>query len=337
MKNQYNYWYTPYFNALPTGNNPFTIEMRYANGASPISLSWGGRDASTGNSIGFVGSNQFRHEFVANSVLATATNVKATPNTVVATYQNNTGSVLTARRQYLNATLLPFTTTNAAQPNVTANMCLFVGSYMNSRPCHASNTNTYDNKNLKIQSVRIYNRALTDLEIAQNYAIDEKRFAEPPTVMIGENPCTNIVVISTTKIQCKAPQGTENTTVDVTITDRSGNTETLEQAYTYLPSGTMKITKLDPKVGPSFGGSKIRLTGENLSISKVTIAGKTCTSFEQNAENTTYTCTVPEAENITQDTFVDVVVTPNSGNNYVFAQGFQYIFARKNPVEFNVE
>ncbi|MDR1034223.1 MAG: IPT/TIG domain-containing protein [Bifidobacteriaceae bacterium] len=190
-----------------------------------------------------------------------------------------------------------------------------------------------------IHSLRIYDRVLSPLEIQQNAYLDQLRFLSPPVVKIGTQSCTNVVVLSTTKLQCTVPKVQSASTENITVYDSTdtelANPKTLTDAYTYVNEQSMSITTIDPKVGPSFGGSKIRLTGKNLDILKVTIAGKECTDPVL-AEKTTYTCTVPSID-ITQDTFVDVVVTPNSGNNYVFAQGFQYIFARRGPVEFNVE
>jgi hypothetical protein len=191
-----------------------------------------------------------------------------------------------------------------------------------------------------IHSLRIYDRVLSPLEIQQNAYLDQLRFLSPPVVKIGDNICTNVVVLSTTKLQCTVPQVASATTKDITVYDSTDtsftNPKTLTNAYTYVDESSMSITTIDPKAGPSFGGSKIRLTGKNLNVSKVTIAGRECTNGVQNDQNTTYICTVPEID-ITEDTFVDVIVTPNIGNNYVFAQAFQYIKAKRSPVEFNVE
>jgi hypothetical protein len=189
-------------------------------------------------------------------------------------------------------------------------------------------------------SVRLYNRALAEVEIMQNSDADQLRFLAPPVVKVGDNTCTNVVVLSTTKLQCTVPQVVSASTQDITVYDSTDtefqNPKTLQQAYTYVDNDAMSITTIDPKAGPSFGGSKIRLTGKNLDISKVTISGRECTNGVQSSDNTTYTCEVPSI-GITEDTFVDVIVTPTQGNNYVFAQAFQYVKAKKNPVEFNVE
>jgi hypothetical protein len=195
-------------------------------------------------------------------------------------------------------------------------------------------------RGLEALSIRLYDRVLTEEEIARNSDLDQLRFLSPPVVKIGNNTCDNVVVLSTSKLQCTVPKVASPTTENITVYDSTdtelANPKTLSAAYTYVNEQSMSITTIDPKVGPSFGGSKIRLTGKNLDINKVTVAGKECTDPVLENGNTTYTCTVPSID-ITQDTFVDVVVIPNSGNNYVFAQGFQYIFARKSPVEFNVE
>ncbi|MDR1033243.1 MAG: IPT/TIG domain-containing protein [Bifidobacteriaceae bacterium] len=349
VKNINNYWYAPYFNALPTGNSEFTAEMRYTFvgngliGAGPwVSLAWGKRDYNKANIMGFRSATALTEGFWYNDLDVSFPGAKTTPNTYAVTYKSGTGYEQGARRIYGNAQTLSYTPTttgsylwNVPQVASGAAYCLFVGAVSQSNGCGTAIDVFYNNTNLVIQSVRIYNRTLSDLEIAHNYAIDEKRFVQPPTVMIGSSECKDVVVISTTKLQCTAPTGTLGAKP---VTVSSGDTtETLDDAYTYVNEQSMSITAIDPKVGPSFGGSKIRLTGKNLDILKVTIAGKECTKPDIADDKTIYTCTVPEAESITQDTFVDVIVTPNTGNNYVFAQGFQYIFARKNPVEFNVE
>jgi hypothetical protein len=216
--------------------------------------------------------------------------------------------------------------------NVRSNCGIFLGVRNISEERHA---NGY-----KIQSYRLYDRVLTAQEIQQNAYLDQLRFLSPPVVKIGTQSCTNVVVLSTSKLQCTVPKVASPSTENITVYDSTdtslANPKTLTDAYTYVNEQSMSIATIDPKVGPSFGGSKIRLTGKNLDIKKVTIAGKECTDPVLENKNTTYTCTVPSID-ISQDTFVDVVVTPNSGNNYVFAQGFQYIFARKGAVEFNVE
>jgi hypothetical protein len=192
----------------------------------------------------------------------------------------------------------------------------------------------------RVYAIRIYDRALTEEEIMKNSDADQLRFLAPPVVKVGDNTCTNVVVLSTTKLQCTVPQVASASTQDITVYDSTDtnfqNPKTLQQAYTYVNESAMSITTIDPKAGPSFGGSKIRLTGKNLNVSKVTIAGRDCTNGVQNDQNTTYTCEVPSID-ITEDAFVDVIVTPTQGNNYVFAQAFQYVKAKKNPVEFNVE
>ncbi|MDR1034069.1 MAG: IPT/TIG domain-containing protein [Bifidobacteriaceae bacterium] len=236
---------------------------------------------------------------------------------------------------YIDGVKIAFPTRTAGTLNICANTLTNCAITLGMR---AGETNVHSD-GYQLLSYRLYDRILTEDEIIRNSYLDQLRFLAPPVVKIGTQTCTNVVVLSTTKLQCTVPQVQSASTENITVYDSTDtgftNPKTLTQAYTYVDGNSMSITAIDPKVGPSFGGSKIRLTGKNLSISKVTIAGKDCTDPVL-AEKTTYTCTVPEAD-ITQDKFVDVVVIPNSGNNYVFAQGFQYIFARKRAVEFNVE
>jgi hypothetical protein len=77
----------------------------------------------------------------------------------------------------------------------------------------------YDDSNIIINSVRVYSRALTKDEVAQNAAIDQGRFFTPLTIKLNNtDECTNLIITSTTQMRCQMPSkataGTYNITYD---------------------------------------------------------------------------------------------------------------------------
>jgi hypothetical protein len=85
-------------------------------------------------------------------------------------------------------------------------------------------------------SVRLYDRVLTLAEIQHNAALDQKRYLAPPVVTIGDNPCTNVTVLSPRCLTCQVPEGTQGT-VNVKVFQSDGTTEilTYEDVFTYEP------------------------------------------------------------------------------------------------------
>jgi hypothetical protein len=187
---------------------------------------------------------------------------------------------------------------------------------------------------------RLYNRALTPSEIAQNAAVDQLRFQSVPAVKIGNSACTNVIVISTTQLKCTAPSGTNGTTVDVTVTDSGGVTKTITNAYTY--SSTFYIDTITPNVGPTFGGTPLTLTGNGFgtnasNIVSVTVGEVNCPLRSNPSvanSNTSYTCSIPEMQ---EDGFKNVVVTVQGGTSYTFANAFRYVEATRDPLKANVQ
>jgi hypothetical protein len=158
--------------------------------------------------------------------------------------------------------------------------------------------------------------------------------------MIGENECIDIAVLSTTQLQCTAPAGTgTNLTVSVTSGER---TQALEGAdgYTYVDANAMTVTGTSPNVGPSFGGTYIKIIGNNFGenasdISDVTIGGETCTPTTEGVTNSTtaYYCILPTID-ISENKFVDVVVTDDYGIKYELKDAFEYVKAGKDENAF---
>ncbi|MDR0955923.1 MAG: IPT/TIG domain-containing protein, partial [Candidatus Nomurabacteria bacterium] len=105
-----------------------------------------------------------------------------------------------------------------------------------------------------LYSLRIYNRVLTSAEIAQNAAVDQKRFISPPTVKIGDVDCPNVVVSSATSMSCSIPAESPGT-YPITIS-YNGASETVGQ-YTYWGVDSYTPTSGDPA-----GGETLTLTGD---------------------------------------------------------------------------
>lgn len=131
------------------------------------------------------------------------------------------------------------------------------------------------------------------------------------TVLIGGNPCTDVVVNSDTEITCTSPAGTPGATEDVQVTNNNG-TDTLSSAYSYHPVPT--LTDVSPAAGTPLGGTEITLTGTGFTANgasgtTVTIDGNACTSISVNSD-TEIVCDTPAG---TAGSTFDVVVSNSNG------------------------
>jgi hypothetical protein len=194
-------------------------------------------------------------------------------------------------------------------------------------------------KTIKLNSVRIYNRALTADEIEQNYLIDKIRFQNPvPTVKIAGNECANVVVLTSAKIQCTAPPNVDIGKKDVTV--KTGNTtKTITNGYEYASPNSFFLIDVTPNVGPTFGGTPMTLTANKANaITSVTVGGEVCVTPREGYINdvTTYTCSIPV---LTSGGDKNIVITSNV-EGVILAQtyinAFTYVEATRDPVRFNV-
>jgi hypothetical protein len=204
------------------------------------------------------------HAFWDNDIDIGFPNAQTTANTLSITYTKGTGTEYqkTARKAYGNASILGYASYNGkgqwADPNTSVDMPLNIGAAPNPL------TSSYNNTNLKIQSVRIYNIPLDQDQINNNFEVDQNRFINPPTVKIGTETCTSLVVLSPTQMSCKTPAYTgidpkpDPVNVSVTFGD---DTVTLENAFTYQD---MRLTDISPTSGPASGGQQVTITGEFL-------------------------------------------------------------------------
>ncbi len=127
--------------------------------------------------------------------------------------------------------------------------------------------------------------------------IDEVRFGTVKAPILGHYPAACAVVV-------EVPPGTGTT--DVTGTGSAGKF-TLKQAFTYLP--TVTIDSVSPNVGPSEGGTRIRVTGSHFTPEVQVLVGPLAASdVEFVSENELEATTPPGSPGL-----ADVTVVAASG------------------------
>ncbi len=98
-----------------------------------------------------------------------------------------------------------------------------------------------------------------------------------PMVHVGNVPCTDVQWASRTQITCKTPpgKGPGPAPVDITVRGYRGPSAF---AYTY---DAPTVTAVEPADGPSYGGQKITIIGQNFGSSSdeinIFIGGLPCT------------------------------------------------------------
>ncbi|MDR1591959.1 MAG: IPT/TIG domain-containing protein, partial [Prevotellaceae bacterium] len=98
---------------------------------------------------------------------------------------------------------------------------------------YTDNMNRYSNGN-KLFSVRVYNRALTPIQIENNYNVDKLRFEAPPIVRVDGKQCTNVTVLSPRVITCQVPPGTAGIVdIEVRTADDASQILWLDDEFTY--------------------------------------------------------------------------------------------------------
>src|SRR5258705_320439 len=85
-------------------------------------------------------------------------------------------------------------------------------------------------------------------------------FIRATAVRFGGTPATSFTVNSATSITATSPAGSG--TVDVTVTNSSGNSATgAVGQFTYAAAPT--VTSISPNSGPATGGTPVNITGDN--------------------------------------------------------------------------
>ena len=150
----------------------------------------------------------------------------------------------------------------------------------------------------------------------QSVTLTGTDFTGATSVTIGGNECTDLVVVNATTITCTTPAGTPGPRNVVVTTP--GGTDTLTDAYTYIPAPD--LSSLTPDEGPTTGGGTITLTGTDFTgATSVTIGGNECTSLVV-VNATTITCTVPAGTVGAKDV---VVTTP--GGTDTLTDAYTYV------------
>ncbi len=125
-----------------------------------------------------------------------------------------------------------------------------------------------------LMGYRIYNRTLSDAEVAQNLRMDQCRYngvTDPNcamTVTVGGQTCTNVNVVSDKQLTCTtpaysgaldsgtSPSGVDYKNVDV-VTTINGMTTTLTNGFTYYDNSI----SVSPNQGFYTGGDTITING----------------------------------------------------------------------------
>jgi hypothetical protein len=259
---------------LPFGNDNYTVESVFdpsqisgtSNGGF---VGWGSNpttgDNGTSNCTRFYSATatqmQFRHYWYHNDVDVRFTDIASNNiRNFAVTYNNSTEVSPDNRTFYYNGSTnsIDYTGINCGS---TTNNCrektnkhtatcgsFFIGQTIALNTydrCWPATTPTpyadYANGN-KIFSIRVYNKQLTPQEIAANYEVDRRRFTAPPTVTIGGQACSEVVVLSENFLMCKVPAGSPGTQDVVVVSD--GVISIYNNAYEYVGSTAFYINTL---------------------------------------------------------------------------------------------
>jgi hypothetical protein len=160
------------------------------------------------------------------------------------------GGLVKDSRVFINGERAPATMENTGTGGTlnTATTEVNIGRYDAIRLLYATD--------FQVLSVRLYDKTLNDDEVQKNAEVDRHRFIAPPTVTIGDNPCSEVVVLSSNFLMCKVPPGSEGQK-DVVISGVP-----YSKAYEYVNPSTFHISGISPIIGPS--GATVTLTGNRL-------------------------------------------------------------------------
>ncbi len=142
-------------------------------------------------------------------------------------------------------------------------------------------------------------------------------------VDFGATPAASFTVDSPTQITAVSPSGTDDTTVDVTVTNITGVSATnVNDQFTF--SDAPAVTSVSPTGGPLAGGTTVTITGTNLNgATAVSFGGTPATSFTVNSD-TSITAISPAHVAGT----VDITVTTPAGTSPIVAgDQFTYVNA----------
>ncbi len=81
-------------------------------------------------------------------------------------------------------------------------------------------------------------------------------------VLIDNQPCTNVVLVTSTQLTCVTPMGTVGP-ADVVVGNLDGGAVTATDGYTFLPAPV--VSSVTPNTGPNAGGQTVTIQGANFS------------------------------------------------------------------------
>ncbi|MDR0788721.1 MAG: IPT/TIG domain-containing protein [Bifidobacteriaceae bacterium] len=337
--------------AYPIGNTDRSIEITYKNASnyygasseyiSPFSYGEEGAGLTVGilfhkNSectgggtklclMPLNGHNAVNDYYIVNSRLPQSYSTPSVQNTISMAYHNSPTSP--SSKAYLNGTYFSSNNTSASGSLITpANSTVFIGRRVTSgTPAHFTG--------FTISSVRVYNKQISEQESLTNWAVDQIRFVQTPTVQIGGNACTDVVVLSTTKLQCTAPEGTSGAK---NVTYQYGNTNiTLTGGYTYATADDTIVSVISPDSAPKFGNQTITFTGQHLEadkVDKIKIGSNECTGIAHTEQNIV-SCTIPAGN----PGYVNIVLYKGDTPVLTLNSAFEYINVTKEPLKYKVK
>jgi len=137
-------------------------------------------------------------------------------------------------------------------------------------------------------------------------------------VLFGDVECTNVIVVSSTLITCVTPPGPEGF-VDVTVSNHPLSSGTLEDGFLYIPPPI--VIDVIPGEGPTFGGERVRIIGENFRDGAIVFFDDLLCTDVTFISETELECTTPPHD----AGFVDVRVVNPDGQEDTGESLYRYL------------
>jgi hypothetical protein len=155
----------------------------------------------------------------------------------------------------------------------------------------------------------------------QMVTITGTAFATVTTVKFGTTPATTVSTLSTSKITAKEPPGTTGEVVNVVVTTPRG-TSPVTSASKFTYTNAPIITGVTPSSGPTTGGTRITITGLQMTTStKVTFGTVAATSFHVTSATKVTAVDPPQPAGT-----VNITITSPKGTSIVGQLGqFTYV------------
>lgn len=148
-------------------------------------------------------------------------------------------------------------------------------------------------------------------------------FVTGATVRFASTNATSVVVNSSTQITAVAPARSSGT-VTVQVTIPGGESASLNNAFTYVTSGTPTISAVSPAGGPLGGGNLVTITGTNFNPgATVQFGGRAATAVSV-VSSTQITALVPAGSSLGN---VSVRVTNTDTRTVQQSNAYRYVAA----------